>query len=138
MLSIRLLSATNAPVYRAGHETRHMKRDREATLMARFDDARSFLWKDGREQLVGLDWKNRLKDLEARCSGFCEMTKILGKPHVPDCDGWAGEPHHIIRRSVSRDDRLSNLAGLSHACHDSLDDRKVRSDRKEHREKTAI
>jgi hypothetical protein len=111
-----------------------MKKNVRATLEARFDDERSFVFKDGREFLAGLDWKNRVTELEVRSAGKCEMTKILGKPHVEGCFGRAQEPHHIIRRSVARDDRMLNLAGLSHACHDSLDDRKVRSDKKERRE----
>jgi hypothetical protein len=133
MLSIRLLSATHPPKYRAGHEMRTMKRDVQATEARRFEDERSFVFKDGRERLVTLDWKYRLEELRVRSGGRCEMASWLGKRHVPGCSGLAEEPHHIIPRSKQRDDRLKNLAGLSHACHASLDNRKVRSDRAERR-----
>jgi hypothetical protein len=98
-----------------------LKRDVQATAARRFEDERSFVFKDGREKLVTLDWRYRVGELVRRCGGRCEMATILGKAHAAGCSGLAEEPHHIVPRSKQRDDRMSNLAGLSHACHSSLD-----------------
>ena len=97
-----------------------MKRDREATLMARFDDARSFIFKDGRELLVGLDWQARKHELFVRSGGICEYRNSDGVR----CRNSADDPHHIIPRSKQRDDRLKNLQALCRYHHDLLDERK--------------
>jgi hypothetical protein len=103
-----------------------LKADKQVTEARRFEDERSFVFKDGRERLVGLDWEARKRELWARSGGRCEMSAMLGRMHVAGCSGLSEEPHHVIARSKQRDDRMSNLAGLSHFCHDSLDPRKPR------------
>lgn len=100
--------------------------DLAATRERCFLDKKSKVMRDGREWLMGKDWKARKMELHKRSNGRCERPSILGKACVHGCYGCAEEPHHIIKRSVARDDRLSNLAGLSHACHLAEDSRKVR------------
>jgi len=91
-----------------------------------YTDKDTVVWADGREKLVGRDWRKRKKELAERSKGQCEaMHEIIGMP--PErCRRNARDPHHRIRRSVLRDDRLSNLENLCGPCHDALDDRKVR------------
>jgi len=86
-------------------------------------EGKTVVWEDGREKLAGADWLARKQELLARSQGKCERTAILGKPHAERCSGAAEEPHHIISRWTSRDDRLNNLAALSHACHRAEDKR---------------
>jgi hypothetical protein len=102
------------------HRDWQLKHDRGYT------DCRSVVWADGREKLAGSDWANRKYALLIRSKGKCERTAILGKAHAERCSGAAEEPHHIISRWTSRDDRLSNLAALSHACHRAEDKRQPR------------
>src|SRR5258708_4575711 len=109
-----------------------MKADKEATRARHFFDARSYIAPDGREILYGKDWEARKIELHIRSNGWCERFTIWRKGHDAWCLGRGEEPHHIIQRSKGRDDRLENLANLSHACHSAEDPRKVRSDRAEH------
>jgi len=114
-----------------------MRRDKQATEAARFEDARSFIFKDGRECLVGYDWKMRKEVLRQRAwdrhtdQVRCEYNNSDGAR----CRNEAADPHHVIPRSKGRDDRLSNLQALCRYHHDLMDTRKVRSDRKERRER---
>jgi len=85
---------------------------------------------DGSEVLYEEDWKARVEDLRFRSHGQCEWENA----DKTRCGSEAADPHHIIRRSVKRDDRLQNLQALCRYHHDLLDERKVRSDRKERRE----
>jgi hypothetical protein len=101
-------------------------RDEELKKQRGYSDPSSFVRHDGSEVLKGEDWCKRKEELKQRSLGICEMYRILHKPHVGGCEVAATEPHHVIRRSIRRDDRLERLAHLSHACHDSLDPRKVR------------
>lgn len=101
-------------------------KDHEAKIRLGYRDKDSVVWIDGRERLVGWDWRKRTKELAQRSHGRCERFSILGNQHHPLCRGTGEEPHHIQKRSVLRDDRLSNLAHLSHACHSAEDPRKVR------------
>jgi hypothetical protein len=101
-----------------------VKADRELTKLARFKDKRSYIASDQREILFGEDWKQRKYELLKRSLGQCERFTVLGRVHDAWCRGEGGEPHHIKRRSVSRDDRLDNLANLSHWCHSAEDLRK--------------
>ena len=82
-------------------------------------DSRVFL--DGREKLGKSDWKRRVAELQTRSNGYCE--------HRPDgitrCFGQAIDPHHIIKRSKERDDRLTNLLHVCRQCHILLDNRKT-------------
>jgi hypothetical protein len=106
-----------------------MKRDIYATAVARFEDARSFVFKDGREQLCGYDWKMRKLELFKRCEGRCEYIRPNGFRCLCDAD----DPHHLTPRRIARDDRLENLIGICRVCHSELDKRKIRSDKKERR-----
>jgi hypothetical protein len=110
-----------------------MKRDRIATDAAKFEDPKSFIFKDGREFLAGLDWKARKHELWTRARGRCEYINSDGIR----CRTEAADPHHYIPRSKGRDDRMSNLFALCRFHHNLMDTRKVRSDRKEHRDASA-
>lgn len=103
-----------------------MKRDVQATEAKHFLDPRSYVTPDGREILYGNDWKARKGELLKRSLGQCERFTILGRPHDAWCRSEGGEPHHKIKRSKLRDDRLENLANLSHWCHVAEDERKPR------------
>lgn len=109
-------------------------KDSDEKVRRGYRDKNTIVWANGRERLEGRDWRKRKKELAERSRGRCERVSILGKPHETLCYGRGDEPHHIQKRSVLRDDRLSNLAHLSHACHLAEDDRKIRSDKKERRE----
>lgn len=103
-------------------------RDRDEELRAQrgYVEPGSIVRRDGSEKLVGLDWLLRKQVLDVRSMGGCERVSILGKPHAQGCDYKGTEPHHIVKRSIRRDDRLENLANLSHACHLAEDPRKTR------------
>ena len=103
-----------------------IKADKQLTAAAGFADPRSYVAADGRECTYGDDWMERKKQLLARCGGRCEAElAIIGIP--PErCTAEAADPHHIIRRSVKRDDRLANLLALCRWHHDLLDVRKPR------------
>lgn len=109
--------------------------DRQATEEMDFEHPKSRVLKDGRLILFGADWLEQKVALFLRSNGKCERWDVLGRPHDAFCYGIAEEAHHIIARSKGRDDRMPNLAGLSHACHSAEDPRKVRSDKLERRTK---
>lgn len=90
-----------------------------------YTDPKSFVRLDGSEVLHNEDWVKRKLELHERSGGFCERVKILGEPHVRMCSMHGEEPHHIKPRWPKRDDRLENLANLSHACHWAEDERKI-------------
>ena len=115
-----------------------MRRDKQATEAARFEDPRSFVWKDGREQLVGLDWKMRKEELRQRAwdLGLDEVRCEYRNSDGVRCRSEAADPHHVSPRRDGRDDRLTNLQALCRYHHDLMDERKIRSDRKERREQT--
>jgi hypothetical protein len=100
-----------------------MKADRQATAARHFKDPGSFVFKDGRERLAGKDWEARKLELWERCRGFCEWQNEY---QAWACAHPAADPHHKIRRSVSRDDRLDNLLALCRFHHNLLDERKPR------------
>lgn len=87
---------------------------------------KSRVFLDGREVLGTNDWRRRVAQLQLRAEGRCERLSVLKREHAIGCSGEGEEPHHIIRRSKKRDDRLSNLAALSHACHLAEDGREVK------------
>lgn len=93
-----------------------MKRDVQATEEANFFESTSYVAKDGRHVLFGIDWKERKGELNQRSGGRCENM-------VEDvrCGGLAMHPHHIIHRrtkgSNTRDDRMDNLLALCDSCH---------------------
>lgn len=113
-----------------------MKRDVQATAEKKFKDSRSYVAKDGRHVLYGSDWTDRKFALLLRSGGRCE--RLVGSDQSFErCRSSAADPHHKIPRSKGRDDRLSNLEALCRLHHDLMDTRKVRSDRKEHRDASA-
>lgn len=103
-----------------------MRKDKQATMDKQFLDPDSYVTPDGREILKGEDWKARVEDLRLRCEGRCEQRLSDGMR----CFAGAQDPHHRIRRSIKRDDRLANLQALCRFHHDLLDKRKVRSDKR--------
>jgi hypothetical protein len=116
-----------------------VKKDVAATEAARFEDARSYIAKDGRHVLRGQDWLDRKAELMARSGGRCEYYYPTGaefEDENPRCTAEGAIPSHIIPRYPLRDDRLTNL---KHYCieHDKLTEkqswRRIRSDRAEHR-----
>lgn len=113
-----------------------MKSDRAKTLAQQYLDPKSFMRSDGSEVLKGEDWVARKRELWERCGGQCEHmgdyfdigTEKFEKLR---CPMQADDPHHVIRRSVKRDDRLSNLLALCRWHHESKDSRKPRWSRGE-------
>ena len=91
---------------------------------------KSRVYLDGREVLGALDWKKRKLELHHRSQGQCERLAVLKREHAPGCSRLGEEPHHIVRRSKLRDDRLSNLCNLSHACHRAEDGRETKWSKK--------
>ena len=97
-----------------------MKRDVQASETRKLVEKGSYVTKDGREVLKGLDWKCRVKELAARSKGQCEFIiqdALLGFR----CLREAQDPHHIVLRSVKRDDRLANLLAVCRHHHHMLD-----------------
>jgi hypothetical protein len=108
-------------------------KDPDAKVRLGYTDPGSVVWADGREWLRNADWRRRVDELRERSGGFCEWryTMMSANDPVERCSSEAADPHHIIKRSVLRDDRLSNLQALCRYHHDLLDNRKIRSDRAE-------
>lgn len=91
-----------------------------------YRDPKSFVRNDGSEVLFRKDWEVRKIELYMRSNGWCERWTVLHRHHAPGCRKEGQEPHHIKKRWPKRDDRLENLANLSHACHAAEDNRKPR------------
>lgn len=109
-------------------------KDPDEKVRRGYTEPESIVWADGREKLVGKDWRKRKEQLRKRSGGRCERYGVLGRSHDAFCYGEGEEPHHIKKRWPLRDDRLENLADLSHACHSAEDPRKVRWTKKERRQ----
>lgn len=105
------------PPKRKGRGCRVSDRDEEEKIRRGYTHPYSYVRLDGSERLWAWDWAKRKQELYARSDGACEMLSVMGLEHEEYCTGDMHHPHHIIERSVRRDDRLSNLAGLSWACH---------------------
>jgi hypothetical protein len=71
---------------------------------------------DGREIAKGYQWTKRVKELRKRAGGCCEAWRIL-PGHASHFIGANGDPHHIVKRSISRDDRLENLLWICRQAH---------------------
>jgi hypothetical protein len=88
----------------------------------------TYVRRDGSEKLVGEDWARRVEELRQRSGGRCE--RFYATPDSPRikfrCSQEARDPHHKVKRSVKRDDRLSNLEALCAFHHDEEDERKTK------------
>ena len=113
------------PVRLKGRNLRTSDRDEAEKERRGYVNPRSYVRKDGSERLYGEDWDKRKEELFRRSDGACEMRDVMKREHAEHCSGDAHHPHHIILRSLRRDDRLTNLAGLSWACHKLVDRRKI-------------
>ncbi len=103
-----------------------MKADVQATARRKFRDPKSYVSKDGREVLFNEDWDERRFELLQRSRGQCEyMIHMVDEAGV-DCGTTrclreAMDPHHLILRSIRRDDRLPNLLAVCRHHHQVLD-----------------
>lgn len=82
--------------------------DREETKRRGYK-GRSKVYFDGRERLYGEDWVRRKKELWDLQCGMCAHISCLSR---------IDDAHHVIWRSTSRDDRITNLLGLCRKHHD--------------------
>lgn len=98
-----------------------MKADRQLTEQRQFVERRSYITKDGREVLVGLDWQRRLQQLRNRCAGRCEYVFKTEAGEEMRCARPAQDPHHVVLRSKGRDDRMANLQAVCRHHHGILD-----------------
>lgn len=114
-----------------------LSKDPAETKGRHFLDKRSYVRNDATEVLYGVDWKIRVSELWNRCGGRCEKVIIEMQPvarrgriavdsTAERCRSEAADPHHIVKRSKYRDDRLSNLQALCRMHHELLDNRKTR------------
>ena len=89
-----------------------------------YKDPKSKVYQDGRERLVGRDWKLRVKELNERSGGQCERRiggPLFLKGRTVRCLNPADHPHHVTLRSVERDDRLAALLHICEWCHQVMD-----------------
>ena len=100
-----------------------MKADLQLTAQRQFVERKSYVCKDGREVLHGVDWQRRVKQLRERCGGRCEYMIEHPEDAMPSirCAREAADPHHIKLRSRGRDDRLLNLMAVCRHHHQVLD-----------------
>lgn len=104
-------------------------KDSDAKLRLGYVEQDSVVWADGREKLVGRDWKKRKKELWDRADGRCEFVQVRNR-----CIAEGDDPdHYPNKRWPLRDDRLSNLRLLCRRHHRMTDRRQVGSDRAERR-----
>ena len=120
-----LRKAKGLPAKRKGQGVRIGDRWPEEKERRGYVEPGSFVRRDGSEKLVGRDWTNRVLELWQRSGGRCEAMRMPGSDLR--CFSGARDPHHVIKRSIRRDDRLSNLQHLCRPHHDLLDPRKVKS-----------
>lgn len=112
------------PVKRKGRGCAGYLRDSAAKERLKYTNPDSFVRRDGSEVLKGEDWEKRKEELAQRSEGICEYSVMVNGIPMPICTVKARDPHHIVRRSVRRDDRLSNLIHLCGPHHDLEDERK--------------
>jgi len=103
-------------------------RDEELKQKRGYTNPSTYVRRDGSEKLVGEDWKKRKEELRERSGDRCEREFTLpDNPRVMlRCVNDANDAHHKIRRSLRRDDRLSNLEDLCRPHHDEENERKPR------------
>ena len=104
-------------------------RDPDAKRRRGYTDRKTYVRVDGSEVLFRKDWKRRVAELAERSGGRCE--EIMQVNHADGggferCHSAAVDPHHKVKRSKRRDDRIENLEHLCRYHHDRKDNRKVR------------
>lgn len=117
------------PVKREGRGCAGYLRDSAAKERLGYKNPSSFVRLDGSEVLKGEDWRKRVEELRQRSGGRCEHIgkhSNIGMQFKRRCVVPARDPHHKIKRSRRRDDRLSNLEHLCGFHHDLEDERKTR------------
>ena len=73
---------------------------------------------EGREICKGHQWTKRVKELRKRAGDWCEAGEHpLMVGHEAHFIGSEGDPHHVVKRSKTRDDRLSNLLWVCRSAH---------------------
>lgn len=106
----------------------------QATTDRHFKDQRSYVRTDGTEVLYGRDWEARLVELLRRANGQCEWHGPLAR-----CRKRAEHAHHMVKRSIRRDDSLRNLTALCRMHHKMLHpEKQVRWSKDERRKANAI
>lgn len=109
-----------------------MLRDPIAKEKLGYTNSKSIVWMDGREKLVQEDWDRRKLELFELCGKRCQHIDYGGHVRTdPRCRVTFAtvdemDPHHVRKRSKSRDDRLKNLLALCRYHHRLLDPRKPR------------
>lgn len=84
-----------------------------ATVLREFLDERSYVCPDGREVLYGKDWKARVEEVFERDLWLCHWPVVSPWTNLKRfCGSSAVHAHHIIKRSVKRDDRMENLIAI--------------------------
>jgi hypothetical protein len=99
---------------------KHRNRDEEAKQRLGYTDPKSYVRLDGSEVLYNADWKKRKEELRERSFGRCErIVEIRGNSAGEiRCRSEARDPDHVVKRSIRRDDRLTNLEHLCGLHHD--------------------
>lgn len=110
-------------------------RDEELRKQRGYTDLSTYVRRDGSEVLKGADWRQRVEELRERSGGRCEHEEATpDNPRVMHrCSMAARDPHHKIRRSLRRDDRLENLLHVCRPHHDDADDRNPKWTKREPR-----
>lgn len=98
-----------------GRNNAVMERDEAEKILRGYKHPRSYVRTDGSERLFGADWDRRVEELELRSGGICEQIIERGER----CGSIARDPHHTVKRSRYRDDRLSNLEALCTEHHEA-------------------
>lgn len=130
VLRERKRKAHGEPKRRKGMGVRIGDRDEAEKVKRGYVEAGSFVRRDGSEKLVGRDWWTRKVELAGRSRGQCEQIVYVHESYgALRCVADAIDPHHTIKRSVRRDDRLSNLEHLCRRHHIERDPRRLRSGR---------
>lgn len=86
---------------------------------ARSQRSKLITYPDGRQRATGYQWTKRVRELKARAEGWCEADAVIPR-HTVHFIGDYGDPHHIVKRSERRDDRLENLLWICRAAHNEI------------------
>lgn len=92
--------------------------DELATEARKFKHPKSRVMLDGREILYVADYKARVREVLERDGYKCIWQVFGGEDGTVDCGAAANNhPHHVVRRSKSRDDRAENLISICDMHH---------------------